>query len=136
MLVTQKIPALAMVVTLLAAMPLNGEAVPSASQRQHVVEGSEIDAAVARSAERESEQREAIRKLLRHSRVQEVADALGLDIVRAEAAVSTLEGETLAHVASQATAVEGALAGGQNFTISATTLIIILLVVIILILVV
>lgn len=138
MLMTQKISAVAVAATLLASMAPAGEAPTTSPQReqQHVVESSEIDAALVRSDERDAERREAIRELLRHPRVQDVANALGLEISRADAAVSTLEGEVLAQVASQATVVKGALAGGQAFTITTTTLIIILLVVIILILVV
>lgn len=132
---------LALASTLLASVSLEAASMattppPQQQQEQHVVAESEMNAALTRNAEAESEQREAIRKVLRHPRVQQVAETLGLDVARADAAVSTLEGEALAQVASQATAAEDALAGGAVLTITHTMLIIILLVVIILILVV
>jgi len=72
---------------------------------------------------------------LGRSEVKGVAERAGIDLRRATGAVSTLQGEDLARVASQARQVETALAGGQSRIVVSTTLIIIALLVLILIIV-
>jgi hypothetical protein len=80
-------------------------------------------------------ERDRVLHLLRRSDVRTLAGDVGLDLRRAESAVSTLEGQELTQLATQAQRVEGALAGGQsNVTISTTMLIVGLLVLIVLIL--
>lgn len=105
-------------------------------QQRHVVDRSEMGAALARSAAVEAEDREAIRELLRDPHVRQIAATLGLEIKMAEAAVAVLGGDELVELADGARAAEAALAGGQSLTVSYTAIIIILLVVILLVLVV
>ena len=69
--------------------------------------------------------------------VRAVASRLGLDVTRADAAVSTLDGAELRSLAAQAEYVQSALAGGQStITLSTTTIIIGLLVLILIVVVV
>ena len=66
--------------------------------------------------------------------MQAVAHGAGIDIRTAATALSSMDADTLAGVASQARSVEQALAGGQSrVTINTTLLIIGLLVLILLI---
>ena len=74
--------------------------------------------------------REALRTFLRTPAVKNVAAKAGLSVAQAEAAVSTLQGDTLRQAASQARAVNQDLAGGATVVITTTTIILILLVII------
>lgn len=106
-----------------------------ADEGRHVIGEPELEELVAREARRRQRARQAVRRVLRRPEVERVAEAMGLDVRRAEAAVATVDGEELDHLARTARDVEDRLAGGdRTFTITATTLIIILLVVIIIIL--
>ena len=71
--------------------------------------------------------------LLERPEVQAVAGDIGLDLRRAQSAVSTLDAQQLSTIAAQASQVEQALAGGQSSITISTTLIIIGLLVLILI---
>jgi hypothetical protein len=56
-------------------------------------------------------------------------------VERAEAAVSTLNGQDLRDLAAQSRQVQNDLAGGSNVVISTTTIIIVLLVIILIVLI-
>jgi len=99
----------------------------------HVASGAALDRLVAADVARQDADRRAIRELLKRSDVREIASQAGLDIRKAEAAVSTLSGKDLQDAAAQARMAQEQLAGGSSVTITTTTLIIILLVVILLI---
>jgi hypothetical protein len=119
------------------APPVGATQQQQEKQQRHVLGEAEMEGALARSATAEAADREAIRALLRDQRVQQIAGNLGLEIKTADAAVSTLEGAELGHLADGARAVELTLAGGQqSITITYTAIIIILLVLILLVLVV
>ena len=106
-------------------------AAPSAwAQQTHVIDKSALDQAVQQRVSQDQADREAIRSFLQNPQVQSVAGKAGLSVERAEAAVSTLQGDQLREVASQARAVSQDLAGGATVVITTTTIIIILLVVI------
>ena len=110
-------------------------ATPALAQEAHVVGEAELHQAVVNQADAEAQQREAIRSLLQRQEVRDLAENHGLDIVKAENAVSMLQGPDLARVAAQASQVNMQLAGGADqIIIGTTTLIIILLIIIILIL--
>ncbi len=99
----------------------------------HVASGEALDRLLAADVARQDADRQAIRDLLQRSDVREVASQAGLDIRKAEAAVSTLSGKDLQEAAAHARTAQEQLAGGSSVTITTTTLIIILLVVILLI---
>lgn len=105
---------------------------PLRAQEAHTVTEAEMDALVADRAAAAAADREAIRALLRHRGVREVAERAGLDIRRVESAVGLLDAEAVEELAPTARRLDEALAGGgEVITISVTTLIIALLVLII-----
>ncbi len=102
---------------------------PVAGAQDHVVGRSALDQALRQRAGQEQVDREAIRTLLRRSEVREVASKAGLSLEKAEAAVSTLQGQELTQAASHARQVQDNLSGGAStIVISTTTIIIVLLV--------
>jgi hypothetical protein len=101
----------------------------------HAAPQSILDAAVQDHVATTAADRETVMRLLERPEVQAVAGDLGLDLRRAQSAVSTLEGQQLTDLAAQAHQVEQALAGGQSRIVISTTLIIIALLVLILIIV-
>jgi hypothetical protein len=105
------------------------------AQQTHVIDKSALAQAVQQRVNQDQADREAIRSFLHNPQVQSVAAKAGLSVERAEAAVSTLQGNQLREVAGQARAVNQDLAGGATVVITTTTIIIILLVVILIILV-
>jgi hypothetical protein len=101
---------------------------PVHAQTSHAAPQSILDAAV-------QDHVATVIRLLERPEVQTVAGEIGLDLRRAQSAISTLEGQQLADVVAQAQQVEEALAGGQSRIVVSTTLIIIALLVLILIIV-
>lgn len=117
----------------LAASLIAGVPVGLQAQEAHAVDRSELDRAVAEHDAGSDARRAAIRSVLGHPAVEEVAASHGLDLTRVEDATATLEGEALATAALQAERVQHALAGGDaTITITTTALIVVLLVLIIL----
>jgi hypothetical protein len=108
---------------------------PAYAQTSHAAPQSILDAAVQDHVATTAADRETVLRLLERPEVQVVAGDIGLDLRRAESAISTLEGQQLTDVAAQAQQVEKALAGGQSRVTISTTLIIIALLVLILIIV-
>jgi hypothetical protein len=100
------------------------------AQQTHVIDKSALAQAVQERVNQDQADREAIRSFLQNPQVQSVAAKAGLSVERAEAAVSTLQGNQLREVAGQARAVNQNLAGGATVVITTTTIIIILLVII------
>lgn len=109
---------------------------PASAQQSHVINRSALDRAVQQRVSQEQADREAIVTLLRRSEVRQIAATAGLSLDKAEAAVSTLKGNDLAQVASQARQVQNDLAGGASTIVISTTTIIIVLLLVILIVVV
>jgi hypothetical protein len=108
---------------------------PVHAQTSHAAPQSILDAAVQDHVATSAADRERVIRLLERPEVQTVAGEIGLDLRRAQSAISTLEGQQLADVVAQAQQVEEALAGGQSRIVVSTTLIIIALLVLILIIV-
>ncbi len=107
--------------------------VPAVSAQNHVIGRNALDSAVQARVQRDQADREAILALLQRAEVREVAAKAGISLEKASAAVSSLGGEDLREIASQARQVDNSLAGGANLVISTTTVIIILLIVILII---
>jgi hypothetical protein len=99
----------------------------------HAASGETLDRLLAADAAQRDADRQAIRDLLARNDVRAIAAENGLDIRKAEAAVSTLSGKDLQETAARARLAQEQLAGGSSITITTTALIIILLVVILLI---
>jgi hypothetical protein len=97
------------------------------------VGSSDLDAALAASANQEDAAREQVRALLDREEVRTLAAAAGLDLRRADAAVAALDGEELELVAQHAAAADDALAGGQTITISLVAALLIIIIIILLV---
>ena len=105
-------------------------ATAASAQQTHVINKSALDQAVQQRVSQDQADREAIRTFLQNPTVRGVADKAGLSIEKADAAVSTLQGDELRQAAGQARVVNSQLAGGDTIVITTTTIIIILLIVI------
>jgi hypothetical protein len=106
------------------------------AQQTHVINKTALDQAVQQRVSQDQADRDAIRNFLHRSEVKDVATQAGLSLQKAEAGVSTLQGDDLRQVAAQARAVDQQLAGGATtIVITTTTIIIILLVVLIIVLI-
>ena len=103
------------------------------AQQTHVVNQSALDQAVQQRVSQDQADRDAIRSFLQNPQVKSVAAKAGLSVAKAEAAMSTLQGDELRQAAGQARAVNKDLAGGATVVITTTTIILILLVIIIII---
>ena len=108
---------------------------PARAQSSHAAPPSALAAAIQEHVASAAADREAVARLLARPEVQEIAGSAGIDMRRAEQAVSTLDGAQLTDIAAQARQIEQSLAGGQSRVTISTTLIIIALLVIILIIV-
>ena len=108
---------------------------PAYAQTSHAASQSALEAAVQDHVATSAADREAVLRLLERPDVQAVAGDIGVDLRRAQTAISTLDGEQLTELAAQAQQVERALAGGQSTVVISTTVIIIALLVLILIIV-
>jgi hypothetical protein len=103
------------------------------AQQRHIADRNALDRMIAGQISQQEADRQVIRDVLKRDEVREVARTAGLDIARAEAAVSTLCGAELQDAAQRAREVNERLAGGANITISTTMIIIALLVIILII---
>ena len=104
------------------------------AQQTHVLNKSALDQAVQQRVTQEQADRAELHEFLQQPAVKDAAARAGLPIDKAEAAVSTLQGQDLAQAAAQARAVNTQLAGGASTIVISTTTIIIALLIVILIL--
>jgi len=103
------------------------------AQQTHVINKSSLDQAVQQRISQDQADRETLRTFLNDPTVKRVAAQAGVSTERAEAALSTLQGDQLRQAASQARGVNQDLAGGATVVITTTTIIIILLVILIIV---
>lgn len=106
---------------------------PVRAQQAHVVDSTALDLSLAERAEATRAKRQTIRTALQQPDVQKVAERLGLDIARADAAIATLDGGELDRAAAQAQVVNDELAGGQSVRLNLLWIVIGLLVIILII---
>ncbi|HTM24721.1 MAG TPA: hypothetical protein VL225_05980 [Vicinamibacterales bacterium] len=106
---------------------------PVWAQQTHVISKPALDQAVQQRVTQEQADRDALRTFLQNPAVRDVASRAGLSIEKAEAAVSTLQGDELRQAAGQARAVNQQLAGGASTIVLSTTTVIIVLLIILLI---
>jgi hypothetical protein len=114
------------------------ETIPAGQSRPvsqlHVADRAALDRLMIEQTHRDARDREAIKQLLAREEVRKAAHEAGIDMTRADAAVSTLGGAELHQLATQARQAEEGLEGGAStIVISTTTIIIILLVVILIV---
>jgi hypothetical protein len=106
------------------------------AQSSHAATPAAIDEALQHHVDSTEADRALVLRVLEQPAVRELAAELGVDVRRAQSAVSTLDGEPLTRLAAQAQQVDQALSGGQgSVTISYTLIIIGLLVLILLVLI-
>lgn len=109
---------------------------PAAQAQTHVVATSALSQTVQERVSQDQADRDVIKSLLQRAEVRQIASQAGLSLEKAQAAVSTLQGDLLRDLASQARQVNDELAGGAStVVISTTTIIIILLIVILIVLI-
>jgi hypothetical protein len=109
---------------------------PAAHAQSHTIAKSALSEAVQQRVSRDQADRDAIMSLLHRAEVRQIAADAGVSLERAEAAVSTLEGDALRDLAAQARLVQNDMAGGAStVVISTTTIIIVLLIVILIVLI-
>jgi hypothetical protein len=118
-----------------AALAAQGRAASAAeTQDQHVADTAALRKAVAAKASVDRENRKAIATVLDRRDVQAVAKKMGLDVKRAQSAVTTLEGTQLADLAALARNAEHDLAGGdKTIAISVTTLLLLLILIVLIV---
>ena len=110
------------VITLLCALVVG---LPVSAQQRHVADQATLDQVVADHVQQTGDDREAILRVLEIDQVRKLAEGVGLDLKRVEAAVATLDDVEVGVIAAQARGVNDALVGGQsNVTISTTAIII------------
>lgn len=102
------------------------------AQQRHIVDSVNMNRAIANATATDQENRDAVRGLLQRDQVRDVANRLGLDVKKAEAAVGSLSSVELAKVAADARTAEKELAGGDVVIISVTTLLLIVIIIILL----
>jgi hypothetical protein len=99
-----------------------------------VVDRTDVQSALERRVLSDEAERDSIHSLLNRDEVRSMAHGVGVDLRRADVAVSTLEGEDLHRVAAQATTANQALAGGETYiTISLVAVLLIVIIVILLV---
>ena len=103
------------------------------AQQRHVADPALMRQAIADQALTDQQNRDAVLGVLQHSQVRDLANSLGLNLTRAEAAVSTLDSAELASLAGQARAAETQLAGGSGTIIIGTTTLLLIIIIIILV---
>jgi hypothetical protein len=106
----------------------------SAAAQQHIAAPSLMRQAIADQTVTDQQNRDAVSSVLKQPQVREVAGRLGLNLTKAENAISTLSSSELAQAATNARTINADLAGGSNtIIISTTTLLLILIVIILLV---
>jgi hypothetical protein len=110
-----------------------GASPAGAQQTSTVVDRAAVDRAVGDKVVSDESARDTIRTLLNRDDVNAMAAGMGLDVRRAEGAVSSLEGADLQRVTARATAANDLLAGGATtITISLVAVLLIIIIIILL----
>ena len=110
-----------------ASAPLAQSADNSAS----LATQADLDNAIAETLGQEDAARGTITTLLQRDDVRSMAQGYGLDVRRAEAAVSTLQGDELQRLSVLAANADAQLAGGDTkITISVVALLLIIIIII------
>ncbi|PYR35246.1 MAG: hypothetical protein DMF90_14240 [Acidobacteria bacterium] len=103
------------------------------ADERHVIDPSQLAAAMRQHVGAQDTDRAAVREALARPDVQRVAASIGIDLNRVTSSVDTLSGRELQQAAMTARQINQSLVGGAS-SISTTTIIILLLILIVLIL--
>jgi hypothetical protein len=119
---------------LVGTFALSGPLAHSADSAASLATQADLDKAIAKTLGQEDAARSAITTLLQREDVRSLAKAHGLDVRRAEAAVSTLQGDELQRLSLLAANANAQLAGGTTvITISLVTALLIVIIIILLV---
>ena len=116
---------------LVGMLVLSGPLAHSAEQAKTLASQADLDRAITKTLGQEDAARSEISTLLQRDEVRSLAGTYGLDVRRAEAAVSTLQGDELERLSALAANANVQLAGGdQVLRISLVALLLIIIIVI------
>ena len=116
---------------LVGVLSLYGPLAYSADSVASLATQADLDNAIAKTLSQESAARSTITALLQRDEVRSMAEGYGLDLRRAEAAVSTLQGDELQRLSGLAADANAQLAGGDTkITISVVALLLIIIIII------
>ena len=104
----------------------------ASAEALHAVGRAEMQAAITTQAGDQASQRAAIQSLLARPEVRQLAANSGLDLARAKAVASNLDGAELQRLATRATAAEAQLAGGDATIVITSSMLIVILILILL----
>jgi len=96
----------------LLVVPASAAQDPTGDPQPSVVTAADLDQALAERVSRADRSREAVLGLLRRPEIRRMAEGVGLDLQRAEAAVGSLEDQDIEWLAGAAAQVESDLSGG------------------------
>ena len=96
----------------LLVVPVSAAQDPTGDPQPTVVTAADLDLALAERVARTDRSREAVLGLLRRPEIRKLAEGVGLDLQRAEAAVGSLQDQDLEWLAGAAAQVESDLSGG------------------------
>jgi hypothetical protein len=116
---------------LVGMLALSGPLAHSADNVASLATQADLDNAVTKALVQEDAARSTITTLLQRDEVRSMAEGYGLDVRRAEASVSTLQGDELQRLSQLAANASVQLAGGdQVIRISLVALLLIIIIVI------
>ena len=116
---------IAVTALLVLALPTAGRA------QQHAASAETLDAIATSHAERIDAGRAELDAFLARPEVRDIAEAGGIDILTAQAAVATLSASDIDRLSGSLAQADAALAGGDTVVISTTAIIIGLLILIV-----
>jgi len=118
---------------LVGTLVLSGPLAYGADGGASLATQADLDNAIAKTLSQENAARHTITALLQRDEVRSMAEGYGLDVRRAEAAVSTLQGDELQRLSLLAADANAQLAGGDRIiSISLVTLLLIVIIIILL----
>jgi hypothetical protein len=119
---------------LVGMLVLSGSLAYSANSGASLATQADLDNAIVKTLGQEDAARNAITTLLQRDEVRSMAKGYGLDVQRAEAAVSTLQGDELQRLSGLAADANAQLAGGDRVTISVSLVGLLVIVIIVILL--
>jgi hypothetical protein len=119
--------------SLLCSVPAMAQQPTPISAQRHVAAPSAVREAIATQVAKDQLNRDTLVGALRHPEVRVLADQLGLNLVRAENAVTTLSSTELASMTATLGVGVDRAGGANTVVISTTTLLLVLIVVILLV---
>lgn len=102
------------------------------AQQRHIVDAVSMNRAVAAQTATDQQNRDVVRGVLHQPQVVALANRMGLDVTKADAAVSTISGAELAKIATQARTANTQLAGGSDTVVIGMTSLLLIIIIIIL----